>query len=64
MSALQEKITHFETLQKEIIEANANLEKKMEQYRAELKATFGITDGEKMNVLDMIKAISKVKELA
>ena len=35
----------------------APLQQKLEQYRAEVKAKFGITDGETMNVVQMLKAV-------
>lgn len=35
----------------------APLKQKIEQYRAEVKAQFGITDGESMNVVQTLKAI-------
>tara|TARA_R110000868_G_scaffold62962_3_gene189948 strand:- start:5712 stop:5903 length:192 start_codon:yes stop_codon:yes gene_type:complete len=58
-----ETILDFETKQAVIIEKSADLERLMQEYKAELKAKFGITDGEKMNVLDVIKAMAKVKDL-
>jgi hypothetical protein len=32
--------------------------KKLEEYRAEVKAKFGITDGEPMNVVQMLKSVN------
>lgn len=43
-----------------MIEANevrAPLLKQLEEYRAEVKAEFGITDGEGMSVIHMLKAV-------
>lgn len=44
-------------------EVTRELDNKKEKYRAELKATFGMTDGEKTNVLDVIQAVQKATAL-
>lgn len=36
--------------------------KKLEEYRAEVKATFGITDGETMNVVQLLKAVHELSK--
>jgi uncharacterized protein involved in exopolysaccharide biosynthesis len=41
----------------EASDLRAPLTKKLEEYRAEVKAEFGITDGEPMNVVQMLKAV-------
>lgn len=70
--AKQEEImrlsVEFEKKRHEIeTRANAELESAQfplrdagEKYRAEMKAVFGVTDGERINVLDVVELIDKV----
>lgn len=61
MSQLAEKISYFQTKQAEILELNRQLEVKKQEYKAEMKAAFGIADGEPANVLEIVEAIQKVQ---
>lgn len=62
----------FEKKKAEVVsEANAKLaelaaplEKAKEEYKAELKAFAGVTDGERINVLDVIEMVGRVGELS
>lgn len=52
-----------EEFNKRMTELNAPLVKMGEEYKAELKAFCGITDGERTNVLELLSAVEKVQEL-
>ena len=49
-----------EDLNKELTPMQQELEKKGALYRAEMKAWCGMADGERTNVLDMVKFVQKV----
>lgn len=55
------KATIVQKVEEEIRELQKPLIEAGERYRAELKAWIGITDGEKMNVLEVVKAIRTVQ---
>lgn len=62
--ALDEKVQAYIDEHKGPVEALLeNAEKIKEEYRAEMKAAFGIADGEKTNVLDVVEAIRRVQAL-
>lgn len=52
------------TYQDKINAASFDLMKATETYRAEVKTWIGITDGEKINILDTVNMILKVIEMA
>lgn len=60
---IQEYAKNQEEMQKvcneKIIELMKPLLDLSEKYRAEMKAEFGITDGEKFNVLQVVELVSK-----
>lgn len=60
---LEMTVSRLRGMQAEMLEMNQELQNKAAVYRAELKKHFGITDGEQMNVLDMIEAMRRIKEL-
>jgi uncharacterized small protein (DUF1192 family) len=41
-------------------EISTELDKETAAYKADLKAAFGVTDGEKLNVLDMVEMINRI----
>jgi Skp family chaperone for outer membrane proteins len=45
-------------------ELAAEFEKEKAFYKADLKAQFGITDGDQANILDVVELILRVKDLA
>lgn len=45
---------------KDAAEVRAPLLKKLEEYRAEVKSAYGITDGEPLNVVQMLKAVREM----
>lgn len=53
----------MEEKKKDLNELQQKFTAARENYKAELKAQFGITDGEEMNVLDMIHAVKKACSL-
>lgn len=61
MTELEKKIAYFKTSQEQILEQSRKLQKMTEEYKAELKATFGITDGEQMNVLQLVESFVKIQ---
>jgi len=63
MKSYKETVKHFEEWQKKIIEMANQVDGEKAKYKAEFKATFGICDGEPMNVLEVIKAIKAVNTL-
>lgn len=63
MSVLRDKIGAFKVKQAEIMGLKQQLDTKMAEYKAEMKETFGITDGEPANVLELIAAFDKVQDL-
>jgi hypothetical protein len=64
-SALQAKVEEFITTNKvEVNEIGAKLEKLLQEYRAETKAAFGLADGEKINILEVVEAIRRVQGMA
>lgn len=64
MSKFSETVESLEAEQKEIVELQTQLQGKLNAYKVRLKQTFGITDGEQMNVLEVLKAVSKVVEMS
>lgn len=60
----QDYMTKFKALQGEIMELSQALENKKAQYRAEMKAAFGLADGDQTSVLDIIDTIRKVQGMA
>jgi hypothetical protein len=63
MSELETKIQYFREKQKEMLELDRTLQNKKQEYLAEMKAAFGIADGEPANVLEIVEAIKKVKDM-
>lgn len=49
-----------EDLNKELVPMQEELQKKGAMYNAEMKAWCGMADGERANVLDMVKFVQKV----
>lgn len=49
--------TEFEVKKAEL---SAEPSKAIEQYKADLKAEFGVTDGERANILDIVQLIDRV----
>lgn len=64
--AIQVKTAEFQNsdfvvnAQRELNELNQALENKKEQYKAEMKAEFGVCDGEQINILDVVQMTHKV----
>ena len=58
LKTIQQKIKYFRDRQAEIVEANQKLNDLANTYRRELKDIFGVTDGEKLNMLDLVDCIS------
>ena len=63
MKSYEDTVKHFEEWQKKIIEKVNDVEAEKAKYKAEFKATFGICDGDPMNVLEVVKAIRAVNSL-
>lgn len=59
-TALNDKITYFKEYQEKIIKMEHELRSEAEKYKAEMKAAFGLADGENANVLSLIEAMQKV----
>jgi hypothetical protein len=51
-------------LKQQVTELERPLIVKGQEYRAEMKAAFGLADGENANVLELIEAIAKVRTWA
>lgn len=60
---LQEKIEHYKNLQIEIMELQQKVEKLMAEYKAQMKADFGICDGDTTNVLQLVEVVAKITSL-
>ena len=64
-AALQAQVEEYIAAHKGTVnEIGQKLERLMQEYRAELKAWVGITDGEKASVLDLVEAVKRVQALA
>lgn len=59
----EEMVKYFEEKQKSIEILQMQLNKELQTYKAEMKAFCGITDGEQMNVLEILKTIKKVQKI-
>lgn len=59
--SFQDQVAEFEKEQKEIMDLERQLHNRVEEYKAQMRATFGIADGDKTNVLDLVKAIKKIQ---
>ncbi len=59
----EERVKYYREKQEEIMKLNQDLENKKNEYKAEMKAEFGICDGEPADVLSLIAAIKNVVAL-
>jgi cupin superfamily acireductone dioxygenase involved in methionine salvage len=59
----QEFINEAQVKQQEIVNLNNELNNKKELYKAYLKTHVGITDGEALSIVDILKAAKRVMEL-
>ena len=63
-TTLEQIINNFLKTQGEIMALSAELEKKKEEYRAQVKAAFGVTDGEPLNIVQLVQMIASVQKMA
>lgn len=64
VETLEARIAHFQRRQEEMLELDRKLQNMKQEYLADMKATFGLCDGEPANVLEIVKAMQKVRNLA
>lgn len=57
---LEEIFTKAKEMQKEIMDDQAEVDKKKAEYKLFTKANFGLSDGETINVLDIAMAVVKI----
>ncbi len=60
VESLEQFFTRMTEKQQRIQDVHQGLENLKAEYRGEIKARFGITDGESLNVLDFMKAVHGV----
>lgn len=63
VSPLDQKIEYFTKWQVKILDLQRETQEQMNKYKAEMKATFGLADGDQTNVLELISTIKKIKEM-
>lgn len=61
---LQSKIEKFRSWQEKLLKLNQELENAKQEYRAQMKAEFGLADGEPANVLELVESFARIQKMA
>lgn len=63
MTKFEEKICYFKSEQREILRLHEELEKRKKSYKDQILESFGLREGEAMNVIEIMESFSKIMDL-